>query len=171
MTTKDFSLFVGTPFTVNNNGSQTNFQINKYPSNGPDLKQSMRIAYERSTLNSRLEGIFKLPKGYFGEESNAVLLSAENVKQQIKFKGNLFYALRNVMDPDDCAYVLDDKAEKNSSATLLRRVSSHDEPLVLVACKPELAANSVIMELAGFGTESATPQTKTGKLLRKTGQS
>jgi hypothetical protein len=170
MTTKDLGSFVGTPFTVTSNGFQTNFQINKYSSAGPDLKQSMLVAHERSTLNSILERLFKLEPGYFGKECNAVLLTAENVRQAIESKDGLFYALRNAMNPGDCAYVLN-KAGNDSSAILLTRVLSPDTPLVLVTCKPEFAANSVIMGITEPGNEATAPQIKAGELLRKTEQS
>jgi hypothetical protein len=100
---------------------------------------------------------------------------AEKVEQEIESKGPLFIALRNVMNPDDCAYLLGgrdfSRVVIHYSATLLRRVSSPDKPLVLVTCKPEFIANSVIMEITEPGNEAATPQTQAGELLRKTEQS
>ena len=158
--------YTGIPFIIEDAGHQTKYQANSYSGTGLDFAQSKTEANKLSTLNSRLEKIFKLEKGYFGKEDRYELLQAKEVRLEIASKGKLYQSLRNAMNPGDKGYLLDAEAENSSLATCVHRTSSSDEPLVLVTCKPDVAVKMVIMGC----TESSDPQTRAEKLLRPTNE-
>jgi len=159
--------YTGTPFTIEDAGRQTKYQVNSYSGTGLDFTQSKAEANKLSMLNSNLEKIFKLEKGYFGKEDKYELLPAKEVRLEIASKGKLYQMLKNMMNnPGDKGYLLDEEAEKASLATCVHRTSSPDEPLILVTGKPDVAVKMVIMRCI----ESSDPQARAEKLLRPTNE-
>ena len=88
------------------------------------------------------------------------------MKLEIASKGKLYQSLRNVMNPGDKGYLLDEVAEKASLATCVYRTSSPDEPLILVTGKPDVAVKTVIMRCTEPGNKAVSPQAETENLLR-----